>query len=147
MNRFLLLVALCACGPPPKGPAPPIVDVHLGMTPNEVKEKWSDAHMAGSKGVVATYLEGAPATATFTFLDGHLIQVEVQLDAVQTSVTACAAEWKRIRERIDARFGESHEDNLAAYWPPSAGREIVLECNPTEDDRGTVVLRISRKTD
>jgi hypothetical protein len=59
------------------------------------------------------------------------------------SMEECSKVWKDMRGTFDGKLGESKSDNLAAYWD-SATYNIVLSCDPGEDEAGVLGMTYSQ---
>jgi hypothetical protein len=82
---------------------------------------------------------GKPGVTTFELKDGKLFRISVSFDDEYPSMEACSTVWTEMRKTLDAKLGESKSDNLAAYWD-SATYNIILSCDPGDEDRGVLSM-------
>jgi hypothetical protein len=97
---------------------------HPGATSSDTAVVWKH-----------TTCESHQASTTFWFRDAQQTErptaIDVVFDDAFPSMGACKPTWAAMRAKLDARFGRSSSDNLAAYWT-SPTTAITLACDPID---------------
>lgn len=110
-----------------------------GASMDDVKAKFPKAAPGTDNLSIPGNHAGKPGVTTFEFKDGKLFRISVSFDDEYPSMGDCAPAWNEMRKTLDAKLGESKAENLAAFWD-SATYNIILSCDPGDDDKGVLSM-------
>jgi hypothetical protein len=114
-----------------------------GASADDLKAKFPKAAPGTDNLSITGNHGGKSGVTTFELKDGKLHRISVSFADEYPSMGECQTVWTEMRKTFDGKLGESKSDNLAAYWD-SATYNIVLSCDPGEDDAGVLSMTYSQ---
>ena len=132
-----LFIFVVACGSSPTTqdtPAPPRDELHglvWGSSRGALEQQFPSARSDGQSVQWTGTYTGRAANLTLLLGDQGLSSIDVAFQSAYPSMDACGKDWAAVREDMNAFYGRSSSDNLAAYWETPT-QAVRLSCDPND---------------